>query len=93
LSSSWVRWASSSQTTIRCSRKRSRRFWRAPPIEIVGFAEDGLEAVGLAAIPDVLLMDDKLAYSLVPAVLAVAGARARLSGDGGAELAGRARVG
>jgi DNA-binding NarL/FixJ family response regulator len=39
------------------------------------------------------LTKDKLAYSLVPAVLAVAGAPARLSGDGGAELAGRARVG
>jgi DNA-binding NarL/FixJ family response regulator len=114
-------------------------------IEIVGVAEDGLEAVGLAAtlFPDVLLMDvemphldgigatkrindlglgiatlvltaaddpaisqrafeagatgyltkDKLAYSLVPAVLAAAGAHARLSDDGGAELAGRARVG
>ena len=39
------------------------------------------------------LTKDKLAYSLVPAVLTAAGARARLSGDGGAELAGRARVG
>ena len=116
-----------------------------PELEIVGFADDGLEAIGLAAThcPDVVLMDvempnldgivatrrirelglgiatlvlsasddpatsqrafeagatgfltkDKLAYSLVPAVLAAAGARARLSGDGGAELAGRARVG
>jgi DNA-binding NarL/FixJ family response regulator len=116
-----------------------------PEIEIVGFAEDGLEAVGLAVtlFPDVLLMDvemphfdgiaatkrinelglgiatlvltasgdpavsqrafeagatgyltkDRLAYSLVPAVLAAAGASARLSGDGGAELASRARVG
>jgi PleD family two-component response regulator len=91
-----------------------------PGLEIVGFADDGLEAVGLAATlcPDVILMDvempqldgiaatrafeagatgyltkDKLTYSLVPAVLVAAEARARLSGDGGAELAGRARVG
>ena len=116
-----------------------------PELEIVGFAADGLEAVGLAAslCPDVILMDvemphldgiaatrrirelglgiativltasddpntsqrafeagatgyltkDRLTYSLGPVVLAAAGARARLSGDGGAELAGRARVG
>ena len=116
-----------------------------PGIEVVGIAEDGLEAVGLAAVlsPDVVLMDvemphldgiaatrrlrelglaarvivltasedptlaqqaheagakgyltkDRLASALVPAVLGVAGAPARLSDDGGAELAGRARVG
>jgi DNA-binding NarL/FixJ family response regulator len=115
-----------------------------PGIEIVGVAEDGLEAVGLAATlcPDVVLMDlemphldgiaatrrlralglgipvivltassdpslahqaheagakgyltkDRIATALVPALLEVAGARARLSDDGGAELAGRARI-
>lgn len=115
-----------------------------PEIEIVGIAEDGLEAVGLAATlsPDVVLMDlemphldglaatrrlralglgipvviltasadpkhaqqaheagakgyltkDRIATALVAAVLDVAGAPARLSDDGGAELAGRARI-
>lgn len=115
-----------------------------PGIEVVGFAEDGLEAVGLAVAlsPDVVLMDiemphldgiaatrrlqaleigipvlvltasadptlaqqaleagakgyltkDRIATALVPAVLEVAGAPARLSDDGGAELAGRARI-
>lgn len=115
-----------------------------PQIEVVGIAEDGLEAVGLAATlcPDVVLMDlemphldglaatrrlralglgipvivltasadptfaqqaqevgakgyltkDRIATALVPAVLEVAGAPARLSDDGGAELAGRARI-
>jgi len=35
-----------------------------PEIEIVGFAEDGLEAVGLAAtlLPDVLLMDVEMPH-------------------------------
>jgi DNA-binding NarL/FixJ family response regulator len=116
-----------------------------PGIEVVGFAEDGLEAVGLAAAlsPDVVLMDiemphldgiaatrrlrdlgvgipvvvltasadprlaqqaleagakgyltkDRVATALVPAVLEVAGAPARLSGDGAADVGGRARVG
>lgn len=114
-----------------------------PRIEVVGVAEDGLEAVGLAAtlFPDVVLMDlemphldglaatrrlralglgipvivltasgdpkfaqqaqevgakgyltKDLSTALVPAVLEVAGAPARLSDDGGAELAGRARI-
>jgi DNA-binding NarL/FixJ family response regulator len=39
------------------------------------------------------LTKDRIAEALVPAILSVAGARARLSADGGAELAGRARVG
>ncbi len=116
-----------------------------PGIEIVGFAEDGLEAVGLAVAlrPDVVLMDiemphldgiaatrrlralglaipvvmltasadprlaeqaleagakayltkDRIATGLVPAVLGAAEPHARLSGDGGADVAGRARVG
>jgi DNA-binding NarL/FixJ family response regulator len=115
-----------------------------PEIEVVGIAEDGLEAVRLAVTlsPDVVLMDlempnldglaatrrlrdlrlgtpvvvltastdpkhaqqaheagakgyltkDRIATALIPAVLDVAGAPARLSGDGGAELAGRARI-
>lgn len=113
-------------------------------VEVVGIAEDGLEAVGIAATlcPDIVLMDvemphldgiaatrrlrelglgipvivltassdpslaqeaheagakgyltrDRIATALVPAVLGAAGAPARLSGDGGAELAGRARI-
>jgi len=116
-----------------------------PEFEVVGIAEDGLEAVGLAATlcPDVVLMDiemphldgiaatrrlrelglgipvvvltasedpslaeaahaagakgyltkDRIASGLVPALLGVAGPPASLSADGGAELAGRARVG
>jgi DNA-binding NarL/FixJ family response regulator len=39
------------------------------------------------------LTKERLAYTLVPAILATAAARDRLNGDGGAELAGRARVG
>jgi DNA-binding NarL/FixJ family response regulator len=38
------------------------------------------------------LTKDRIAAALVPAVLDVAGAPARLSDDGGAELAGRARI-
>jgi DNA-binding NarL/FixJ family response regulator len=38
------------------------------------------------------LTKDRVASALVPAILAVAGARATLSADGGAELADRARV-
>ena len=38
------------------------------------------------------LTKDRIATALVPAVLDVAGAPARLSDDGGAELAGRARI-
>lgn len=116
-----------------------------PGIEVVGFAEDGLEAVGLAVTicPDVVLMDlempqldgfaatrrlrelglpssvlvltasvdpglaqraleagakgyltkDRIATALIPAVLGLAGATDRLSVDGGADVAGRARVG
>ena len=116
-----------------------------PGVEVVGIAEDGLEAVGLAVTlsPDVVLMDvemphldgiaatrrlrelglgipvvvlsasddpkladaahaagakgyltkDRIVNGLLPALLAAAEAPARLSGDGGAELAGRARVG
>jgi DNA-binding NarL/FixJ family response regulator len=115
-----------------------------PELEVVGIAEDGLEAIGLSAAlgPDIVLMDidmphldglaatkrirelglaariivltastdpadaqrayeagaagyltkDRVATALVPAVLSAAGARATLSADGGAELAGRARV-
>jgi len=115
-----------------------------PGIEVVGIADDGLEAVGLAVTlaPDIVLMDiemphldgiaatrrlrklglgvpvlvltassdpklaqqaheagakgyltkDRVGSALIPAVLDVAGAPARLSGDGGAELAGRARI-
>ena len=115
-----------------------------PGIEVVGIAEDGLEAVGLAVTlsPDLVLMDlemphldglaatrrlrelglgipvvvltasadpthaqqaheagakgyltkDRIATALVPAVLDAAEAPARLSDDGGAELAGRARI-
>jgi len=115
-----------------------------PGIEVVGIADDGLEAVGLAVTlaPDIVLMDiemphldgiaatrrlrklglgvpvlvltassdpklaqqaheagakgyltkDRVGSALIPAVLDVAGAPARLSDDGGAELAGRARV-
>lgn len=36
---------------------------------------------------------DRVVTALVPAILAAAGGRARLSADGGADLAGRARVG
>ena len=116
-----------------------------PEIEVVAIAEDGLEAVGLAATlcPDLVLMDvemphldgiaatrrlrdlglsipvivltasddptlaqqaheagakgyltkDRIASALLPAVLGAAGAGDRLSDDGGAELADRARVG
>jgi DNA-binding NarL/FixJ family response regulator len=116
-----------------------------PGVEVVGIAEDGLEAVGLALTlcPDVVLMDfemphldgiaatrrlrelglgmpavvlsasddptladtahtagakgyltkDRIAGGLLPALLAAAEAPARPSVDGGAELAGRARVG
>lgn len=116
-----------------------------PGIDVVGFAEDGLEAVGLAVTlsPDVVLMDlemprldgiaatrrlrelglgipvlvltasadprlaqqaheagakgyltkDRIATALVPAVLGLAGSPARLSDDGGADVAGRARLG
>lgn len=116
-----------------------------PGIEVVGIADDGLEAVGLAVslCPDVVLMDvemphldglaatrrlrelglgipvvvlsasddstladaahaagakgyltkDRIVDRLVPALLAAAEAPARLTGDGSAELAGRARVG
>ena len=116
-----------------------------PGVEVVGVAEDGLEAVGLAVtlFPDVVMMDvemphlngiaatrrlgelglgipivllsasgdpsvaeaahavgakgyltkDRIADGLLPALLAAAEAPARLSGDGSAELAGRARVG
>jgi DNA-binding NarL/FixJ family response regulator len=39
------------------------------------------------------LTKDRVATTLVPAILAAAGARATLSPDGGAELADRARVG
>ena len=39
------------------------------------------------------LTKDRIAEALVPAILSVAGERARLSADGGADLAGRARVG
>jgi DNA-binding NarL/FixJ family response regulator len=39
------------------------------------------------------LTKDRIAEALVPAILSVAGAHARLSADGGADLAGRARVG
>ena len=38
------------------------------------------------------LTKDRVASALVPAILAAARARATLSADGGAELAGRARV-
>ena len=38
------------------------------------------------------LTKDKVGTALVPAVLDVAGARARLSDDGGTELAGRTRI-
>ena len=114
-------------------------------VEVVGVAEDGLEAVGLAVTlsPDVVLMDvemphldgiaatrrlrelglgipvvvltasddpklaeaahaagakgyltkDRIVNGLLPALLAAAEAPARLSGNGSAELAGRARVG
>jgi DNA-binding NarL/FixJ family response regulator len=118
-----------------------------PGLEVVGVAEDGLEAVGLAVAlsPDVVLMDvemphldgiaatrrlrelglglglsivvmsasddptlaeaahaagakgyltkDRIVSGLLPALLEAAEAPARLSGDGSAELAGRARVG
>ncbi len=116
-----------------------------PGVEVVGVAEDGLEAVGLAVTlsPDVVLMDvemphldgiaatrrlrelglgmaivvlsssddpalaqaaheagakgyltkDRIGGGLLPALLAAAAPPARLSGDGSAELAGRARVG
>ena len=116
-----------------------------PGVEVVGFAEDGLEAVRLAVAlaPDVVLMDiemphldgiaatrrlrelgmgipvvvltasadpklaqqaleagakayltkDRIATALLPAVLGVAEPPARLIDDGGADLAGRARVG
>jgi DNA-binding NarL/FixJ family response regulator len=115
-----------------------------PGIEVVGIAEDGLEAVRLAVTicPDVVLMDlemprldgvaatrrlrelalgipvivltacadptfaqqaheagakgyltkDRIGSALVPAVLDVAGTHARLSDDGGTELAGRTRI-
>jgi DNA-binding NarL/FixJ family response regulator len=39
------------------------------------------------------LTKDRVAEALVPAILSAAGARARLIADGGADLAGRARVG
>jgi DNA-binding NarL/FixJ family response regulator len=39
------------------------------------------------------LTKDRVATTLIPAILAAAGARATLSPDGGAELADRARVG
>jgi DNA-binding NarL/FixJ family response regulator len=39
------------------------------------------------------LTKDRVAGSLVPAILAAAGARGTLTADGGAELAGRTRVG
>lgn len=39
------------------------------------------------------LTKDRVAESLVPAILAAAGSGARLSADGGADVAGRARVG
>ena len=116
-----------------------------PGIEVVGIADAGLEAVGLAVslCPDVVLMDvemphldglgatrrlrelglgipvvvlsasddstladaahaagakgyltkDRIVDRLLPALLAAAEAPARLTGDGSAELAGRARVG
>jgi DNA-binding NarL/FixJ family response regulator len=116
-----------------------------PGIEVVGVAEDGLQAVELAVSlsPDIILMDvemphldgiaatrrlrelrlgipvvvlsasddptlgetahaagakgyltkDRIVTGLLPALLAAAEAPARLSGDGSAELAGRARVG
>ena len=116
-----------------------------PGVEVVGIADDGLEAVGLAVSlsPDVVLMDfemphldgigatrrlrevglripvvvlsasddptlaeaahaagakgyltkDRIVSGLLPALLEAAEAPARLSGDGSAELAGRARVG
>ena len=77
--------------------------------DVVGIAEDGLEAVGLvvlSASDDPTLAEaahsagakgyltkDRIASGLRPALLAAAEAPARLSGDGSAELAGRARVG
>ena len=116
-----------------------------PGVEVVGIADDGLEAVGLAVslFPDVVLMDvemphldglratrrlrelglgipvvvlsasedpaladaahaagakgyltkDRIVDGLLPALLAAAEAPARLTDDGSAELAGRARVG
>jgi DNA-binding NarL/FixJ family response regulator len=39
------------------------------------------------------LTKDRIGEALVPAILSVAGASARLSADGSADLAGRARVG
>lgn len=39
------------------------------------------------------LTKDRIGEALVPAIRSVAGARGRLSADGGADLAGRARVG
>jgi DNA-binding NarL/FixJ family response regulator len=115
-----------------------------PGVEVVGVANNGLEAVRLAVTlgPDVVLMDlempvldgiaatrrlrelrlgipvvvltastdptfarkaheagakgyltkDRIATALIPALLEAAGAPARLSDNGGAELAGRARV-
>jgi DNA-binding NarL/FixJ family response regulator len=42
---------------------------------------------------DAYLTKDRIATALAPAILEVAGARDRLSADGGADLAGRARVG
>ena len=52
------------------------------------YAERAVEAGAYAC-----LTKDELVSALVPTVLGAAGARGRLSGDGGAELAGRARVG
>ena len=116
-----------------------------PELEVVGVAEDGVEAIELSATlsPDLVLMDidmprldgltatarmrelglsaavivltasddpahsqqalsigaaayltkDRVATTLLPTIAKVTGARASLTADGGADFAGRARVG
>ena len=116
-----------------------------PDLEVVALAQDGLEALQLAAtlLPDIVLMDidmprldgltatervrdlglgaavvvltasdapehseralragaaayltkDRVAHALLPTIRAATGASGTLSADGGADVAGRARVG
>jgi DNA-binding NarL/FixJ family response regulator len=64
-----------------------------PVVVMTASADPGLADAALAAGAKGYLTKDRIATGLIPALLEVAGPPASLSADGGAELAGRARVG
>jgi CheY-like chemotaxis protein len=74
--------------------RRLRALGLGIPIFVLSASDDPtLAEAAHAAGAKGYLTKDRIASGLLPALLAAAEAPARLSGDGSAELAGRARVG